>query len=159
MHSTGAVAAQCWSHWSNSEEIPHVQGQRRSPSKTVGGAKLRLPNPTPVRDAQRAQTYLVCTRTQRPHRDWDRTVFDYLLRRYESAVHCYRAGTLGAVDLGMASALLDEVAINTTTEPPELTHDCGNRLLQGTNLVCTRTQEKGAVTPQETDPTPIRELP
>ena len=29
----------------------------------------------------------------------------------------------------------------------------GNRLLEGTNnLVCTRTQEKGAVTPQETDP-------
>ena len=26
-------------HWSDFEEIPHVQGQGRSPSKTVGGAK------------------------------------------------------------------------------------------------------------------------
>ena len=37
----------------------------------------------------------------------------------------------------------------------ELTQDMGNRLLEGTHkkkLVCTRTQEKGAVTPQETDP-------
>ena len=37
----------------------------------------------------------------------------------------------------------------------ELTQDTGNRLLEGTHtkkLVCTRTQEKGAVTPQETDP-------
>ena len=37
----------------------------------------------------------------------------------------------------------------------ELTQDWGNRLLEGTHtkkLVCTRTQEKGAVTPQETDP-------
>ena len=37
----------------------------------------------------------------------------------------------------------------------ELTQDWGNRLLEGTHtkkLVCTRTQEKGAVTPQETAP-------
>ena len=26
-------------HWSNCEEIPHIKRQRRSPSKTVGGAK------------------------------------------------------------------------------------------------------------------------
>ena len=37
----------------------------------------------------------------------------------------------------------------------ELTQDWGSRLLEGTHkkkLVCTRTQEKGAVTPQETEP-------
>ena len=36
----------------------------------------------------------------------------------------------------------------------ELPQDWGNRLLEGTNkiLVCTRTQEKAAVIPQETDP-------
>ena len=61
------------------------------------------------------------------------------------------AGALGASDLGMALALLEEVAINPTTEPPE--QDCGNRLLEGTSrTLCTRTQEKGAVTPQGTDP-------
>ena len=64
---TGAVAA--WS-WSSCEETPHVQGQRRSPSKTVRGVNLCLEsNPIPARDAQRAQTNLVDPETQRPHRD------------------------------------------------------------------------------------------
>ena len=59
------------------------------------------------------------------------------------------AGALGAADLGIAQALLEEVTINPTIEPPELTQNWGNRLSEGTN---TRIQEKGAVTPQETDP-------
>ena len=46
---------------------------------------------------------------------------------------------------------MEEVAINATIEPPELTQEWGNRLLEGKNrTVCTRTQEKGAVIPQET---------
>jgi len=49
----------------------------------VGGAKSCLEsNPIPARDTQRVQRYLLCTGTQRPHRDWDRTVFECLLRRY-----------------------------------------------------------------------------
>ena len=52
------------------KKIPHVQGQRRSPSKTVGGAKSHLEsNPISARDTRRAQTNLVHTRAQRPHRD------------------------------------------------------------------------------------------
>ena len=52
------------------EEIPYVQEQKRSPSKMVGGANSRLEsNPIPSRDAQRAQTNPVHTRTQEPHRD------------------------------------------------------------------------------------------
>ena len=49
---------------------------------------------------------------------------------------------------------MEEVTINPTMELPELTQDWINRLLEGTNqnLVHTRAQEKGAVTPQETDP-------
>ena len=43
------------------------------------------------------------------------------------------AGPLSAADLGMAYTLLEEVAINPTTELPELTQDWGNRLLEGTN--------------------------
>ena len=40
------------------------------PSKTIGGVKSHLEsNPIPTRDAQRAHTYLVHTRTQRPQRD------------------------------------------------------------------------------------------
>ena len=38
-------------------KIFHIQGQRRSPNKMVGGAKSHLEsNPIPARDAQRAQT-------------------------------------------------------------------------------------------------------
>ena len=97
MTDMGMVAA--W-HWSDFEEISNVQGQRRSPSKMVGGARLRLEsNPIPTRDAQRAQTHLVSTRTQRPHRDWARTVFGC---RCRSAVDCRRGRGSGAVDLGMA---------------------------------------------------------
>ena len=67
MVGDGVVTA--W-HWGDFEEKPNIQGQRRSLSKMVGGAKSCLEsNPIPTRDAQRAQTYLVCTRTQRPHRD------------------------------------------------------------------------------------------
>ena len=63
----GAVAV--W-HGSNCEEIPHIQEQRRTPSKMVGGAKSCLEStPIPARNAQRAQTNLVQTRPQRPHRD------------------------------------------------------------------------------------------
>ena len=40
---------------------------------------------------------------------------------------------MGAADLGMAYALLEEVTINPTIEPPELPQDWGNRLLEGTN--------------------------
>ena len=42
-------------------------------------------------------------------------------------------GALGAADLGMTQALLEEVTINPTIEPPEVTRDWGNRLLEGTN--------------------------
>ena len=73
--------------WIPPKKIP--QGQRRRPRKMVGGAQSHLESSSmPTRDAQRAQTNLVHTRTQQ-HKQ---------------------------------------------------------------KLVCTRTQEKGAVTPQETDP-------
>ena len=44
--------------------------------------------------------------------------------------------------------------ISSTIKPPEFTQDWGNRTLEEHKQkpVCTRTQEKGAVTPQETDP-------
>ena len=71
----------------NSCEKKISEKQRRSPRKMVGGANLHLEsNPIPSRDAQRAQTNLVCTRTQGPHRDRDRTVFEHLLWGYGSAV-------------------------------------------------------------------------
>ena len=53
---------------------------------------------------------------------------------------------------------MEEITINPTIELPELTQDWGNRLRgHKQNLVCTRTQEKGAVTPQESNPDlPVR---
>ena len=52
------------------KEIPHAQGQRRSPSKMVGEANLHSEsNLIPARDTHRAQTDLVCTRTQGLHRE------------------------------------------------------------------------------------------
>ena len=68
-------------HWQENvgfhqKKIPHIQEQRRNLSKTIGGVKMHLEsNPLPTRDAQRAKTNLVCTRTQRLHRDWARTVW------------------------------------------------------------------------------------
>ena len=45
------------------------KGKEEAPSKTVGGVSSRLEsNPIPTRDAQRPQTNLGHTRTQRPHR-------------------------------------------------------------------------------------------
>ena len=55
--------------WIPPKKITHVQGQRRSPSKMVGGAKSCLEsNPIPARDTQRAQTK-PCV-TKRSHKDW-----------------------------------------------------------------------------------------
>ena len=63
MVNAGVVAAQ---GWSNFEEVSHFQGLRRCPSKMVGGVNLCLKsNPIPTRNAQRAQTNLARTRTQR----------------------------------------------------------------------------------------------
>ena len=48
------------------------------------------------------------------------------------------AGALGAADLGMAYALLEEVTVSPTIEVPELTQDWGKILLEGTNqTLCT----------------------
>ena len=66
MVGTGAAAVQ---HWSSCEEIHHIQGQRRSPSKTAGGANSHLElNPIPTRDTQRAQTNLVHQDPETPQR-------------------------------------------------------------------------------------------
>ena len=55
---------------SHQKEILYLQVQRRSPSKTVIGAKsCFVSNPIPTRDAWTAQTNLVHTRTQQPYRD------------------------------------------------------------------------------------------
>ena len=85
---------------SNFEEMPHIPGQRKSPSKMVGGAKSCLESNIPARDIQRAQTNLVCTRTQKP------TEIEPELCLSVSGggpgQQRPAAGALGAADLGMA---------------------------------------------------------
>ena len=62
--SMGYGAAAVW-RWSNCEDIPHIQRQRRSPSKTIGREKSHLEsNPIPTRDIRRAKTNLVLTKPQ-----------------------------------------------------------------------------------------------
>ena len=92
---------------SHQKKIPHVQEQMTSSSKTVGGVKSCLEsNPIPARDTWKAQTNLVCTRAQRPHRDWTRTVFECFLWRYESAVACRRDRGFGCSRPGYGISLL-----------------------------------------------------
>ena len=103
----GAAAAWCWS---DCEVILHVQGQRRSPSKMVRGAKLSLEsNPIPTRDAQRVQTNLVRTRTQRLKQNcvWKKKQKKTLCLGVSGGGTGQQwtavgAGALGAVAMGMA---------------------------------------------------------
>ena len=115
----------------------------------VGGANLHLEsNPFPTRDTQRDKTNLVCTRTQGPHR----------LRQNCLIISCggtgwqWSAAGTGPLGVGMAQVLLEEVTINPITELPELTEDWEWTLGGHNRTLCTRTQEKGIVTPQETVP-------
>ena len=130
--------------WTGYEEKPHIQSQR-NPGKMRVGANLHLEwNLIPTRDAKRAQTNLVLTRTQGPHKDWDRTVFECLLWQYGSAVDCHRDRSSGCSRHGTW------VWHKPSWRKPPLMR---NRLLEGTNrTLCTRIQEKGAMIPQETDP-------
>ena len=60
------------------------------------------------------------------------------------------AAGLGALNAAVSAwNLFKEVANNPTKEPPELIQDLGKQTLgrHKQNLVSTRTQEKGAVTP------------
>ena len=69
-----------------------------------------------------------------------------------SSVNCCRSRGSGCSRSGYGISPQEEVAINPVIELSELTLDWGNRLLEGTNrTLCTRTKEKGGVTPQETD--------
>ena len=64
-----------------------------------------------------------------------------------------RTEALGPADLGMAQALLEEIANHPTREPTELTQDGRNRFLEDTNKTCAHQKTgKGVVTPQGVRP-------
>ena len=96
MVGAGAVPAPCWSDF---EEIPHIQGQRRSPSKMVGGAKSCLEsNPIPTRVAQRAQT----PGPRDPTETETKLCLSVSCGGTGQQWTAAGAGALGAADLGMA---------------------------------------------------------
>ena len=69
----------------------------------VGGAKSHLEsNPLSARDAQRAQTYLVCTRTQDPTETETELCLSLSGGSMGQQWTAAGAGALGAVDLIMA---------------------------------------------------------
>ena len=79
------------------KKIPHIQQQGRSPNKMVAGVKSRLEsNPVPTRDARRAQTNIVHTRTQRLSQNC--VSLPGSCQQWPAA----GAGPLGAIDLGIA---------------------------------------------------------
>ena len=106
----------------------------------VGGAKSHLEwRVIGARDAQRAQTNLVPTRTQRPYRDWNRIVFECLQWRYGSAVACHRDRGSRFNRLVYGISPLEADPINPTIELPEFTQSWGNRLSESTNrTLCTQ---------------------
>ena len=76
----------------------------------VGGLDSHLEsNPIPARDAQSTQTRAPGPRDPT---EAEPELCVCLLRRPGLAVDSRRAGALGAADLGMAGALLEEAAIN-----------------------------------------------
>ena len=76
-------------------------GQRRSPSKMVGGAKSHLEStPYPPETLRGLKQYLVWTKTQRPHRDWARPAFQCLSVSWSGKGQKWPDA--GAVDLGTA---------------------------------------------------------
>ena len=89
---------------SHQKNIPHVQGQRRSPSKMVGGAKSSLDSsPISTRNAWRAQTEPCADQDPETPQRLSQTclwVFECLLRRYGSAVACHRGRGSGCSRLG-----------------------------------------------------------
>ena len=69
----------------------------------VGGAKSRLEsNPIPARDAQRAQTNLVCTKIQRRHETEPELCLSVSCRGICQQWTTAGAGALDAIDVGVA---------------------------------------------------------
>ena len=105
------IATRCWTTIDRAmldptkKKISHVGGQRRSPNKMVGGAKLCLEsNPIPTTEMVRGlKQNFVCNRTQGPHKYWARRAFEYLsvsCRGMDQQWPTAGTGALAAADLG-----------------------------------------------------------
>ena len=114
--------------WNDCEETPHIQGQR-SPSTMVEGMKSPLnQNPYPPEMLRGLKQNLCAPNPRDPTETETELCLSVFCRGMGQQWTAAGAGTLDAVDLGMAQALLKEVTINLTIEPPELTQNWRNRL-------------------------------
>ena len=148
----GAGAAAAWL-WSNFEEISHIQKQR--PRKMVGEVKLCLEsNPVPARTFKGLKQTLFAPGPRDPHRDWDRTVLECLLRNYGIAVDCRRGKDSGCSRPGYGLSPPGGSCHYPHHRASRTYTGLGKQTLGGDkhNLVHTRTQEKGAVNPHEINP-------
>ena len=92
--------------------------------------------------------------TRRHHRDWARSTFECLMWRYRSAVACSRGRGSGCSRPGCVISPLGGGYRSPHHTAARSYTGLGKLTLGGykQNLVYTRTQEKGTVTPQKTDP-------
>ena len=89
--------------WRNFEEIPHVQGQRRSPSKTVGGAKSCLESTPDPTEMLRGLKHTLCAPGLRdPTETETELCLSVCCGGMGQQWTATGAGALDAVDLGMA---------------------------------------------------------
>ena len=76
------------------KKIPHIQGQKKTPIKMVGGEKSHLEsNPIPTRDTQRAQKKSLYASGSRDPTEIEPNLplsVECLLQRRGSPVACYR---------------------------------------------------------------------
>ena len=86
---------------SHQKKITHIQGQSRSPSKTVGGVKPHLES-SPISTRHSEGSNKTFCAPGDSHRDWVRPAFECLLKRYGSAVACPGGRSLGVAGLGRA---------------------------------------------------------
>ena len=136
---------------SHQKYLPHIKGKRRSHSKMIGRGKITFRITPYPPETQRAQTKPCAHQRLSQTCLW---VFQSPLQRYGSPVTCsrgrgsgcHRPGC-GVSPLGGDHHLPHHRATRTYT-------GLGKQTLEGhrQNIVHTRTQEKGAVSPQETDP-------
>ena len=85
------------------KKTPHVQGQRRNPSKMVGGAKSHLEsNPITAREFQRAQTKPCVHQDPETPQRLSQSCVCISGRGAGQQWPATRAGPLGAADSGVA---------------------------------------------------------
>ena len=90
----------------------------------IGRANSHLESsPIPARDAQRAQTTLYAPGPGDPTETETELCLSVSCGGMGQQWTAAGAGALGAADSATAEALLEEVVINPTIEPPELTQD------------------------------------